>query len=136
VRIEAAGAVLWRRAGDGIEIAVVHRPKHGDWSLPKGKLDAREAPLDAARREVGEETGQGTRPGAELGQVSYPFRTGDGSSAEKVVRYWAMEATGGTFTPTSEVDALRWLPPDEARALLTYERDRHVLARFLAHWSA
>ena len=53
----AAGAVLWRPAPDGVEIALVHRPRYDDWSLPKGKLDAGETMAAAAVREIEEETG-------------------------------------------------------------------------------
>ena len=43
--IEAAGGVVWRPADRGVELAVVHRPKYDDWSLPKGKLLSGEPPL-------------------------------------------------------------------------------------------
>ncbi|MFE3703426.1 NUDIX domain-containing protein, partial [Nocardia tengchongensis] len=53
--ILAAGAVLWRPArgkdAGAIEIALVHRPKYDDWSLPKGKLDPGETPVITAVRE-------------------------------------------------------------------------------------
>jgi 8-oxo-dGTP pyrophosphatase MutT (NUDIX family) len=130
LRIEAAGAVLYRAAGDGIEVALVHRPKYDDWSLPKGKLRDGEPALDGALREVAEETGQAARPTRALGEVRYPVRGRDGGRAEKVVRFWAMEARGGTFEPTAEVDALRWLSPAEAAEALTYAREREVLDRF------
>ncbi len=57
--VEAAGGVLWRRAagGLGVEVALVHRPKYDDWSVPKGKLLPDEHPLVGALREVVEETG-------------------------------------------------------------------------------
>jgi hypothetical protein len=44
------------------------------------------------------------------------------------VRYWAMRAESGGFTPHAEVDEIRWLPLDEAAAALSYARDRDVLA--------
>ena len=48
--IKAAGAVLWREADGDVEIAVVHRLRSDDWSLPKGKLDRGETiPACAAR---------------------------------------------------------------------------------------
>src|SRR4028118_1611036 len=46
-----AGAVVWRPADDDLELLVVHRPRHGDWSLPKGKLDPGEQVPGAAGRE-------------------------------------------------------------------------------------
>ena len=39
------------------ELAVIHRPKYDDWSLPKGKLKPGEGFCEAALREVEEETG-------------------------------------------------------------------------------
>jgi len=123
--VVAGGAVLWRRAGDGAEIAVIHRPGHDDWSLPKGKVDPGETVLEAAVREVREETGQRARPGEPLGSVRYRVRGRD-----KVVHYWVMEAQGGDFAPGEEVDELRWLPPADAVDLLTHAHDRELVARF------
>ena len=127
--IRAAGAVLWREGPEGAEVAVVHRPKYDDWSLPKGKLDAGETDLEAAVREVREETGHDAVPGIGLGEIRYPVASPDGPG-DKVVVYWAMRSTDGTFTPTAEIDALRWVPIAAAEAALTYERDRDVVRRF------
>lgn len=127
--VRAAGAVLWRRRADAeVEVAVIHRPRYDDWSLPKGKLDPGETALEAALREVFEETGQAARPGASLGEVRYVQRRG-GRPREKVVSYWVMEALGGEHVPGDEVDALRWLPPAAAAELLSYPHDRALLAR-------
>ena len=126
--ILAAGAVLWRRrppGGPDVEVAVVHRPRYDDWSLPKGKADAGETALETALREVAEETGFQARPGAELGTSRYQSLKGP-----KIVRYWEMEAVDGEFRPGDEVDQLRWLPPDQAIELLSYDRDRQILRRF------
>lgn len=129
--IRAAGGVLWRPAADGrVEIAVLHRPHHDDWSLPKGKLDPGETDLEAAVREVGEETGCEVEVGAPLGEVRYEVPAGDGR-VPKVVTYWAMRAGDGAFEPNHEIDALRWLPPEEAVSLLSYGHDRALVNRFL-----
>jgi len=133
--IEAAGAVLWRD-GDGDDddgvprIAVIYRSRHDDWTLPKGKLEQGEQALDAALREVAEETGQSAEPGPALGETRYRL-TRSGRPQDKVVWYWAMRATGGEFRPNAEVDQLRWLAPAQARALLTYDHDRELIDRFL-----
>ena len=110
--VKAAGGVLLR---DG-KVALVHRPKYDDWSLPKGKLEEGEAWEDAALRE-------------ELSSVEYT----DPKGRPKTVRYWRMEPLEGEFTPNSEVDELRWLPADEAARCLTYDHDRELVlmaARF------
>jgi 8-oxo-(d)GTP phosphatase len=131
--VHAAGAVLWREAdpvGDdpsGLEVAVVHRPHHRDWSLPKGKFDPGETRADAAVREIAEETGFAAVLGRHLRTVRYPVNGDD-----KVVEYWSARAGEGAFSPGDETDELRWLHPAEAAGLLSYESDRAVLDDFTA----
>jgi 8-oxo-dGTP diphosphatase len=115
----AAGGVVIR---DG-KVAVVHRPKYDDWSLPKGKLDPGEGFEEAALREVEEETGMRCRLGRELPSTEYH----DSKGRPKLVRYWEMTPLDGEFAPSGEVDELRWLEPREAEALLSYEHDRELL---------
>ena len=122
--VQAAGGVVWRRTAAGdLEVLLVHRPRYDDWTVPKGKLDAGEAHADAALREVAEETGLRCTLGTELPSTSYRDRKG----RPKHVRYWAVTPVAGGFTPTDEVDEIRWLPLDEARDRLSYERDKPVL---------
>jgi 8-oxo-dGTP diphosphatase len=117
--IRAAGGVVVR---DG-RVAVIHRPKYDDWSLPKGKLDPGETWEEAALREVEEEIGVRGRLGRELESSRYTHK-----GRPKVVRYWVMSVDDAReFVPGEEVDELRWLTPEEARPLLTYERDRDLL---------
>ncbi|NEE03375.1 NUDIX hydrolase [Phytoactinopolyspora halotolerans] len=132
--VRAAGGVVWRPAGDEVEIVVVHRPKYDDWSLPKGKLDPGETFGDAAVREVLEETGVSAELGRFLDEVRYVDRSSrqhpDGRP--KTVRYWEMRAMGGSFEPHREVDAIRWLTPDQALGVLTHELDHRIVRRFVA----
>jgi 8-oxo-dGTP diphosphatase len=116
--VKAAGGIVRR---DG-RIAVVHRPRYDDWSLPKGKLDPGETWEEAALREVREETGLECELGEELSSTRYHDRKG----RSKLVRYWLMDPVGGEFAPNDEVDELRWLTPAEASALLTYPRDKEL----------
>lgn len=119
-QVRAAGGVVAR---DGL-VALVHRPRYDDWTLPKGKLDPGESFEEAALREIDEETGLRARLVRELPAVNYEVR-----GRPKVVRYWLMEVESDPgFVANDEVDELRWLGPAEASALLTYDRDRDVLA--------
>ena len=122
--VEAAGGVVARRGDGGTELCVVHRPRYGDWTLPKGKLDPGETFEEAALREVCEETGLRCSLVRELRST----HSTDGKGRPKIVRYWLMEVEGGEFTPNDEVDELRWMTPGEAIAALTYERDRDLIA--------
>ena len=120
--VQAAGGLVVRDDG---RVAVIHRPRYDDWSLPKGKLDPGESFEDAARREVEEETGVRARIVGEL----RPARYVDNKGRDKLVRWYRMELDGepAAFVPNDEVDELRWVTPDEALALLRYDHDRALL---------
>ena len=122
-RVEAAGGVVVD--GDG-RVCLVHRPRYDDWSLPKGKLDAGESFEQAALREVEEETGLVCSLEDELASTEYHDRKG----RPKIVRYWRMTVVEDPgFEPNDEVDELRWMDPDDATGLLSYEHDKSLLSR-------
>ena len=123
----AAGAVLWRPSDDGpsAEVAVIHRPRYDDWSLPKGKVDPGETEPVTAVREVREETGFRAHLGRRLTSVSYPVEQGI-----KKVRYWAARSRRRRVhaerrSRRAELAARRG--GDEAA---DYPHDRKVLRRF------
>jgi 8-oxo-dGTP pyrophosphatase MutT (NUDIX family) len=123
-QVRAAGGVVVRERGGGHEVAVVHRPRYDDWSLPKGKAHPGEPWEEAAVREVREETGLRCELGDELESVTYLDRKG----RRKLVRFWRMRPIEGEFVPSDEVDELRWLTPAAAGETLTYEHDRALVA--------
>ena len=127
--VRAAGGALWRTADDGTLLtALVHRPKYDDWSLPKGKPDPGEHPLETAVREVGEETGLRVAVGRRSVRTRYAVRSRDGHPVAKEVDYWLMRVDGGEFAANDEVDELRWLTVAAAAELVSHEHDRAVLA--------
>lgn len=125
--IRAAGGVLWRVQDGALQIALVHRPRYDDWSLPKGKLEPGEDELTAAVREIDEETGSMVSVSRQLRSISYQV-----SGQDKTVAYWAAQHIGGAFKANDEVDVLAWLAVDDARARLSHPDEAGVLDEFTA----
>ena len=136
-RIKASGAVLWRPGPFGgapgyaepePEIALIHRPRYGDWSFPKGKAEPGEHAVLTAVREIEEETGHPCALGRRLPNTEYEVL-----GRPKRVKYWAARAAdGGVFTPNLEVDQLEWMSAAAARERLTSPLDVEVLDAFTA----
>lgn len=122
--VRAAGGVVTRRVADeALAVVVVHRLSYGDWTFPKGKLHEGESEEEAALREVEEETSLHCRLERELGSTRYH----DAHGRPKTVRYWEMTPVAGELESANEIDAARWASLDEARSLLTYDRDVAIL---------
>jgi len=123
----AAGGVLWRpgHRESAAEVALIHRPRYDDWSLPKGKVDPGETEPVTAAREVFEETGHHVQLGRRIASVSYPIE-----QRTKKVQYWSARSLGGSFAPNNEVNDLVWLSVAAAIKKVSYPYDRKVLRRW------
>lgn len=125
--ILAAGVVAFR---PGREVLLVHRPRYDDWSFPKGKLDRGEHAVAAAVREVAEETGVHVRLGPPLTSQRYPV-----ARRMKTVHYWTGRVVGdddvSSYRPNDEIDAVAWVPFEDAPDRLSYDHDRTTLAEAL-----
>jgi len=122
--IQAAGGLVWRSSPRGRELILIHRTRYGpEWALPKGKLDPGEGWLQAALREVEEETGCRATVNRFAGGSVYAV-----NGMPKVVLYWHMELQEqGPVQDTREVADLRWVTEEEASALLTHANERALL---------
>ena len=121
--IEAAGGILWRSTSTGEEVAIIHRLRYGDWTLPKGKREPGETWTETALREVYEETGC-------LAQLR-DFAGGQIYTVDwvpKVVLYWHMHLLQEQdFKPNNEVDRMLWLHPHKARSIMTYPTEKEFI---------
>ena len=105
------------------------------WGLPKGHPKTGETDLEAAKREVEEETGLTVEFHAPLvmAPIDYWFVARNGERVHKRVDFYRMQAVGGNPNDhDDEVEEVVLLDPEAARAALTYENERAVLAEVFA----
>ena len=129
--VYAAGAVVWRLVDDKLRVLLIHRTKYRDVTLPKGKVDPGEMLAETAVREVREETGIRVCLGVPVGVSRYWMRP----KRQKVVHYWAAEATddairASSFVPNGEISGMEWVSLKKARRQLSYPVDVEILDNF------
>ncbi len=123
--IIAAGGIVLQNG----RVLLVYRPRYNDWSLPKGKVDDGESPLETAIREVREETGYEVEPGEFAGSCGYMVK-----NKPKTVLYWVMTPRKQfEIQDREEVSELVWLPIEEARSKLTYVLEQEILEKAAAN---
>jgi 8-oxo-dGTP pyrophosphatase MutT (NUDIX family) len=114
---EVVVIVPTRRAADGSKVL----------ALPKGHMDEGETPVQAAQREVREETGVLAEPVGELGQTRYWYRRG-GRTIGKEVSFFLFRYTGGDISDhDDEVEDVRWMPLEQAERDLTHQAEREIV---------
>jgi 8-oxo-dGTP pyrophosphatase MutT (NUDIX family) len=119
---EVVVIVPTRRAADGSRVL----------ALPKGHVDPGETPLQAAQREVREETGVTAEPVRELGQARYWYRR-DGHTIGKTVTFYLFSyLEGDTSEHDEEVEEAFWMPLREAQKRLTHAAEREMVDLALA----
>jgi 8-oxo-dGTP diphosphatase len=122
----AAGGIVWRKQGTRFKLAVIHRPKYDDWTLPKGKPDPNENLVETARREVREELGCEVHFLDFVGTTHYHRA----DNKLKLVLFWNMiPASEFAFEPNNEVDAVEWLTVEEAMLKLDHPVERELLGK-------
>jgi 8-oxo-dGTP pyrophosphatase MutT (NUDIX family) len=128
----SAGGVVVR--DEQVVVIVPTRPA-GDGSrvlaLPKGHVDPGESPLQAATREVREETGLVAEPVRELGESRYWYRRNGRTIGKTVTFYLFAYVSGDTADHDDEVLEARWIDLREALTELSYEGERAMIQRAL-----
>jgi 8-oxo-dGTP pyrophosphatase MutT (NUDIX family) len=129
--LSAGGVVV--REGQVVVIVPTRRAADGSsvLALPKGHVDPGESAIEAATREVREETGIVAEPVCELGQSRYWYRR-DGRTVSKTVHFYLFSyVEGDTADHDDEVEQARWIDLAEAQEQLSYPAERDMVARAL-----
>ncbi len=130
----SSGGVVVR---DGEVVVIVPTRRAADGSrvlaLPKGHADSDETPVEAAIREVREETGVIAKPVCELGESRYWYRRG-GRTIGKSVAFFLFDYVDGDIADhDDEVEEVRWIPLEQARKELSHQAEREMVELALAH---
>ena len=120
------------RADEVVVIVPAHSALHSEvLALPKGHPDPGETPLQAAAREVREETGVEVDLIASLGEIDYTYDRA-GREVYKRVHFYLFAYRGGELSHDHEIADVRWMPLEKAAESLTHAGERDMVRRALS----
>ena len=104
---------------------------HEVLALPKGHPDPGETPVQAAAREVREETGVEVESLGSLGEINYSYER-SGRHVDKRVEFFLFAYRGGELSHDHEIADVLWMPLEEAAHSLTHAGEREMVRRALS----
>jgi 8-oxo-dGTP pyrophosphatase MutT (NUDIX family) len=134
----SAGGVLYQEREGEMWVALIATKGGSVWGLPKGLIEEGEDPLQAATREVGEESGLQGESVADLGPIEYWYRNSHSKVLyHKFVHYFLLRYVRGDVADHGwEVDEARWFSLDNALDAISYENERRMLVTARERWSS
>lgn len=123
--VSAGGVVVFGNA------ILLLRKYNGDWVLPKGRLEEGEELVDAAKREVKEETGVKTEVIKYLGEIHYTYKDNWDSKQKvhKIVHWYMMKAFDLSAKPQKEEGFIeaKYIPIEKVVDLIHYDDEREIV---------
>lgn len=130
----SAGGIVYKKVGKEYQFLLIRNKSMKDpnvdyWGFPKGHLEAGEKSLEAALREVAEETGVEAKMVDKVGVSQYVFSL-EGEKVFKSVTIFLMEYVEGEIVhQESEVGEAGWVEYEEALERLSFRKDKDLLTK-------
>lgn len=134
MREECFGVIPLKREGEVWKVLIIQH-REGHWTYPKGHKERGETDLEAASRELFEETGLSITHFLPIGpyQENYRFKRAKGL-VHKFVTYYPAVVSGNSLNlQPEEVKEAAWVPLEEAVTRLTYPPSKNIASQFLSH---
>jgi len=131
--IVSAGGVVYRRFDDNVFFVLVGRRKGNYWCLPKGRIEENETEIEAAKREVFEETGiSDVEVGEKIGTIVYEFhRKSNETPYHKYVHFYLMSSSSPHLNVGSEFDRAMWFPARDALNMVSHKKEKEIVSKAL-----
>jgi bis(5'-nucleosidyl)-tetraphosphatase len=128
-RLVSSGGVVFRKSDSQVFYLLLGFKRRNIWCLPKGLIEPGESEIDAATREVREETGVNSLKLVDkIGVIRYQFGYRD-KRFDKTVHFFLFETDQVETTVGTEHDMYSWLPYDKAILALSYPNERDILEK-------
>ena len=128
-RLVSSGGVVFRKSNSQVFYLLLGFKRRNIWCLPKGLIEPGESEIDAATREVREETGVNSLKLVDkIGVIRYQFGYRD-KRFDKTVHFFLFETDQVETTVGTEHDMYSWLPYDKAILALSYPNERDILEK-------
>ena len=135
VRVSLVDLYVLRGAGPSLECLVLRRASGGrcpgSWEAVHGHIEADETPVDAAQRELAEETGLSAERLYNLSRVETFYQHRKDEIALVPV-FAAFVAPGAVVRTGPEHDRFEWLPAAEACRRFAWPREARALTDAVA----
>ena len=128
--VKCAGAIIMN---NNQEVAIVNQ-NHDSWSLPKGHIDPGESKIDAAKRELYEETGIKNavliKYIGEYGRYRIGLDGRDDKSEHKTIFIYLFKSDQERLDPIDPKNPeAKWVPYKEVEKILTHPNDKKFFNR-------
>lgn len=130
----SAGAVIYKKMDNDILFLLVYSKRNKEWGFAKGHIEADETEIEAALREIREETGIINISFIENFKLTDSYKikgtlpsTKDRIITKKVIYYLCYTNEDFAYKTDDEIGGCKWVTYKEALSLLKYDKQKEIL---------